>query len=160
MSLGILVTLGIIGMPWFSALMQSYRLNAATLQVAGDLRYAQSLAVSNGASHQFHWGNDPAVNKPNTYRIEKKPAGGSWPAATATPSSDPNVITDWMDIGTSYVGMTLTAVKDANNITLPGVVFTSTGSSNDPSPITLSISSTTGTTRTIQVRRIGSVKVL
>ena len=160
MSLGILVTLGLIGMPWFSGLMQSYRLNAATLQVASDLRYAQSLAVSNGGYYRFHWGNDALVNQSNSYRIEKSTTGTSWPVASATMVSDPNVISSWMNIGTSYPGMTLTAIKDANIITLYWVVFNSRGSSNDPSPITLSISSTTGTTRTIQVRRTGSVKVL
>ena len=160
MSLGILATLAIIGMPWFSGLMQSYRLNAATLQVASDLRYAQSLAVSNGGYYRFHWGNDALVNQSNSYRIEKSTNGTSWPVASATMASDPNVISSWMNIGTNYPGMTLTAVNDANNATLTGVVFTSTGSSNDPSPITLSVSSTAGTSNTIQVRRTGSVKIL
>lgn len=160
MSLGILATLAIIGMPWFSALMQSYRLNAATLQVASDLRYAQSLAVSNGGYYRFHWGNDALVNQSNSYRIEKSTNGTSWPVASATMASDPNVINSWMNIGTSYPGMTLTAVNDANNATLTGVVFNSRGSSSDPSPITLSISSTAGTSNTIQVRRTGSVKIL
>jgi len=136
-SLGILATLAIIGMPWFSGLMQSYRLNAATLQVTSDLRYAQSLAVSNGGYYRFHWGNDALVNQSNSYRIEKSTNGTSWPVASATMASDPNVISSWMNIGTSYPGMTLTAVNDANNATLTGVVFNSRGSSSDPSNVSV-----------------------
>ena len=160
MAVGILTILAFVAMPWFSALMQSYRLNAAALQLASDLRYAQSLAVSNGGYYRFHWGND--VSQPNAYRIEKSADGTTWPAATAMAGSDPNVINSWMNIGTSYPGINLTTIKDASNTTLSGVIFNSRGASANPgftNPVTLSVSATAGPTKTIQVRTTGSVKI-
>lgn len=159
-AVGILAILGVIAMPAFSSLMQTYRLNAATLELTSNLRYAQSLAVSNGASYRFHWGND--LNQPNTYRVEKSiNAGGtSWPSANAMPGSDPNVITDWVSLDTSYPGVTLSAVNDANNTSLSGVVFNARGSTVVPSPINLTVTPAAGTAKTIQVRRTGSVKIL
>ena len=162
MAVGILTILAFVAMPWFSALMQSYRLNAATLQVASDLRYAQSLAVSNGGYYRFHWGNDALVNQPNTYRIEKSTIINSWPAATAMAGSDPNVINGWMNIDASFPGINLTTIKDASNTTLSGVIFNSRGFSDNPgftNPVTLSVSATAGPTKTIQVRTTGSVKI-
>ena len=162
-ALGVLAIIGSVAMPWFSALMQSYRLNAALFQLAGDLRYAQSLAVSNRSYYRFHWGND--VSQPNSYRIEKSGNGTSWPAASATAGSDPNVINNWLNVGASFPGMSLSAIKDANNTTLTGVIFNSQGSSVNAalpgftSPVTLSLSATGMPTKTIQVRRTGSVKI-
>lgn len=137
-AVGILAILGVIAMPAFSSLMQTYRLNAATLELVSHLRSAQSLAVSNGASYRLHWGSDAAVNQPNTYRVEKNPY------------TDADAITNWKNIGTSYPGITLA------NPTLPAVEFNYRGSTANA--ITLSVSSTNGTTYTIQVRRTGSVK--
>lgn len=167
-AVGILAVLGVIAMPSFAALMQTYRLNSATLQLASDLRYAQSLAVSNGAYYRLRWANDLPVNQLNTYRVEKSTnaSGTSWPAADATMASSPNVITSWMNLGVSYPGVSLNAIRDANNAALNWVIYNSRGSSVDPgnaglaNPITLNVSSPDGTTKTIQVRRTGSVKIL
>lgn len=169
-AVGIFAILATVAMPAFSSLMQPYRLNTATLQLAGDLRYAQSLAVANGACYRLHWGNNRATPQPNTYRIEKN--AGGWPAETATTGSNSNVITNWSetDLGVSYPGVNLSTVKDNNNTTLVGVAFNARGSTVDlascstatapSSPISLSVTSTGVTTKTIQVRRTGSVKIL
>lgn len=166
-AIGIFVVLVGVSTPFISSAMQTYRLNGAARSIVGDIRYARSLAVSNGSIHGFHWGgdpNDPATPGPTFYRVERNPDGAcpSWPAAADGPS-DANVITGWYDLAADYQGITIVSIT--GGVPLGGVAFDSRGVSVNPCtgvvyPVTITVRDASGAERTIEVRSAGRVEAL
>ncbi len=151
---GLIVTglFTIVSIPLFTTTLQSLRLNGAARKIAGDLRYAQSLAVAKGGLYRFHSGYDPAAGSPGQYRLEQSTDGGTtWSG-----------VTSWYTLSSDFQGVSFSSAKDssASPVTVYEVRFNSLGScANCPgltAPIVIAASSSSGT-RTVQVRSAGSV---
>ncbi len=157
--------LSAISMPVFVSVYQGYRFDGAVQQIAGDLRYAQSLVVSKGGCYGLHFGIDPQVNRPNQYRIETGGCNGmGWPAATATMATNANVISNWYSLPQDFSGISITSLKDNASTNVNGVTFNSLGASVNPftaiaNPVSITLSNASGSTRVIQVRATGSLLV-
>jgi Tfp pilus assembly protein FimT len=152
--------------PEFLAMAQTARLNGAVRRIAGELHYSQSLAVNNGGCYRLRTGGDPAVNRPNAYRIERGGCDGlGWPALTDTSATNPAVISDWKDLGAEFPGVDLGPVLDGSSATLGSLGFNSRGFSAPPfpgvvtHPITLTIRDRVGGSRILQIQRTGSMRV-
>lgn len=158
----ILVTVAIIAvliglaLPSFTTTLQVRRLNGATRQVASDLRYIQSQAITQGGLFRLHSGYDAAVNKPGQYRLEHSTdAGTTW-------SPD----TPWINLSSSFSGVSIGSIKDNSGTSLNEIRLNSRGViANSPVPsypinvVVSGVVSGQATTKTIQVRQVGSVKV-
>ncbi|MFQ5881714.1 MAG: Tfp pilus assembly protein FimT/FimU [Candidatus Methylomirabilales bacterium] len=157
-----------VAMPVFLTVIQNYRFKGAVRSVASDIRYAQSLAVTNGGIYGFHWGGDPnevSPPGPNFYRIEKNTGTVcNWPLVGDTVGSNANVITNWFDLSAEFQGITIDSITDSTPVAIGGVAFNSRGASDNPCtgvtyPITITVSNASGTTKTIEVRSAGSVRI-
>lgn len=154
--------------PSFLEAIERSRLDAATRQLMTDIRLVQSLAVTRNGVFGFHWGGDPNIIglSNSQYRIERDPTGAcAWPPAAASMADpNPDVITDWSDLSGPFPGVTITSIRDNNNTLLGGAIFDSIGASANTCaavgfPLTITLSDSSGTTRTIQVRSAGSVRI-
>ena len=165
-----LVIAGILvgaAMPNLLAATQRSRLDAATRQVVSEIRKVQSLAVTRSGVFGFHWGGDPNIAglANSQYRLEQDGiAGCAWPAPTDTLATNADVITDWADLAGPYPGVTITTVRDKNNVLLGGAIFAALGGSVNPCtaaafPLTITLMDPSGATRTIEVRSAGSVRI-
>ncbi len=168
MVLAIVAILALVSVPSLLGAMQNYRLNGAARRITSDLRFAQSLAVTRGGVYGFHWGGDPLepfAPGPNYYRIERNTGTGcNWPPVWDTAASNPNVVTNWLDLSTEFQGVTIASVTDNASVAIGGAAFNARGASANPCtpvgyPLTITVTDASGTTRTIQVRSAGSVRV-
>lgn len=161
-----------VAMPSFLGAMQRYRLDGAARTIVSQIRYARSLAVSNDATYGFHWGGDP--NLPpgysnGQYRTERSGDGtcAGWPDPALTPA-DANVVSGWMDLSDELTGVTITSIQDSSNPvkTVGGAMFNSRGASVNNCivgvtyPVRVTISDTSGATRIIEIRPVGTVRIL
>ncbi|MFQ5524490.1 MAG: Tfp pilus assembly protein FimT/FimU [Acidimicrobiia bacterium] len=154
-------------MPALLAATQRSRLDAATREVVSEIRKVQSLAVTRSGVFGFHWGGDPNITglANSQYRLERDGiAGCDWPAPTDTAATNADVITNWADLAGPFPGVTITAVRDKNSVLLGGASFDGLGASLNPCtaaafPLTITLVDTAGTTRTIEVRSAGSVRI-
>ena len=168
-AVAMLATLAGISVPFFFSTMASYRFNGAVWRIASDIRYVQSLAVANSRIYGWHWGGDGGAPGPNQSRVEKWPgaACASWPAVSATGSTNINVITNWYDLAAKdYPGVSILSVTDNGGATVGTLAFNARGASQPPSPcatvaypVTITVRSPDGRTRTITVRSTGGVSV-
>lgn len=150
----IIGVMAVLGLPIFNETIQNRRLSAATRQVTEDLRYVQSLAISQGSLYRFHSGTDPGINLINQYRLEQSTDdGATWTA-----------IGPWTDLSADFSGVGFT-IRDTANTALHEVRFNARGaalhpgSSNYPFSVNVSgVVSGQPRTATILVRRTGSVK--
>ncbi len=152
---GVVAILAAISIPALLLAMQNFRFRAAVDQVVGDLRRARALAVTEGTYEAgFH-----VSASPRQYRIERRTPGGVWPADTATPSSNANVITLWQNISTLYLGVTVSRPVDAASATLDRIIFNSLGNSvaTVQNPISITVSNPLGRSCVLQVTSVGSV---
>ena len=150
----ILVMMITVAMPLFFQIIAQRRLTGAVERLATDLRYIQSLAVTQGTVHRLHSGADGAVGRPGEYRLERDNGGGGWDGVAA-----------WYNPSADYDGSALQSVKD-NAGTAIGtfdVRFNAQGAVANTGvgsyPIVLTVVATNGTTRTVQVMRTGAVRV-
>ena len=142
-----------VSLPLFATTLQFSRLDGAARKIGGDLRYVQSLAVSQGNLFRIHSGDEGSV-QPGRYRIEKSTdGGGTWTG-----------ITQWYLLSTEFTGASLASIKNNAGGTIYEVRFNSRGTcvncitgGNTP-PLVVSVSSPSGT-RTVQVRTTGSVSI-
>ena len=150
----IIAVLAVLGLPIFNETMQTRRLSAATRQVTEDLRYIQSLAISQGSLYRFHSGTDPGINLTNQYRLEQSTDdGATWTA-----------IGPWTDLSADFSGVGFT-IRDTANTALHEVRFNARGAAIHPGsanyPFSVNVSGVVSgqpKTNTIIVRRTGSVK--
>lgn len=166
MAIALLATLAGLALPLFTATLQTRRLDAAARKVRSDIRAAQSLAVTRGGVFGYHWGGDPFVGgPPGQYRIERDATGAcGWPLPADTTASNQNVITDWLDLSGEFPGITVSSVTDSNGNIVGGVMFNSRGASVNTCtavtfPLTVTVSDASGATRTIEVQRVGRVRI-
>lgn len=140
-----LAILATVSLPIFAATFKSARLSGAVRQLASDIRSARSLAVSKGGLYGVH-------TLGNTYRIEK--------SATDTTWSSPTNITNWQDLSTQFIGVTIQSVGNGDPI--GGPIFNVIGASVDSANIVRSVNITLAddsATKIIQVNPAGNVKL-
>ena len=151
-----------VSLPAMATMTARYRADAAPRQLMGDLRFAQSQAISRGMEARVviytatgvatGSGNANTAAWANRYRVEARPTGGAWPAATATMATNGNVLSEWLDLGRDYNQ----SVTTAN-----AVVFTSRGSlQNSPTSLNIVMSTGGGSTRTVRTHPSGLVEIL
>lgn len=153
-------------MPYLITAVQNSEFNAAVRQIAGDARFARSLAVSRGDRYRIHAGRDAAIGDPllnNSYRVERRNPVSGWPATTANMATSADVISNWQDVSSLYGGVTIQSVLDGGSTAVDGTIFNSTGASVDSSNalrgVNISLHKPDGTTKVIQVDPAGNVKV-
>jgi Tfp pilus assembly protein FimT len=145
-TVGILFMMVAVATPLFQTVVAQRRLTSALTRIAGDIRHAQSLAVREGNLHRLF------TNGAGQYRLERN--AGAWTTVFA-----------WYNLGADYQGSTLQSVRDNGGADLTNITFNSqgavdtiaTGTTNFP--ITLTVLAQTGATRTVQVRRTGTVRI-
>ena len=147
----ILAILATVSMPIFAATFKNARLSGAVRQLASDIRFARSLAISKGGLYGVH-------TLGNTYRIEK--------SATDTTWTSPTVITNWMDLSIEYcpVSAPLCVTIDSvgNGAPIGGPIFNGIGASVDSSNTVRSVNITLAddsATKVIQVNPACNVKL-
>ncbi len=161
----ILGILAAFGLPALAAAVARYRVDSAAAELAGAMRQAQAQAASQGGYFRVHLGTDPAVNRPNSYRIERDPGSGTtWPAATDTIQTQSGVVTNWVDLSRTYGALTVSAPVDGAGRTLTWFTYNNRGAFVDPTgpvtpPATLTLTSPGGRTRTITVQYARAAKV-
>ncbi|TKS57805.1 MAG: hypothetical protein EWM72_03437 [Nitrospira sp.] len=143
--MAVLAILATVSLPIFAATIKNARLSGAVRQLAGDIRSARSLAVSKGGLYGVY-------TLGNTYRIEK--------SATDTTWSSPTNITNWQNLSTQFVGVTIQNV--GNGAPIGGPIFNAMGASVDSANIVRSVNITladASVTKIIQVSPAGNVKL-
>ena len=140
-----LAVLATVSLPIFAATFKNARLSGAVRQLASDIRSARSLAVSKGGLYGVH-------TTGNTYRIEKSITDTTW--------SSPTNITNWQDLSTQFIGMTIQSVGNGDPI--GGPIFNAMGASVDSTNVVRSVNITLAddsATKVIQVNPAGNVKI-
>ena len=159
----ILAILAAIGLPALLGLLEKYRLDAAANELAGAMRRAQADAVSQGGFYRVHLGSDPAVGRPNSYRIERN-SGSGWPTPADTLSTSPWVVTNWVDVSQLYGGVSVGVPVDSAARNLTWITYNSRGAFVDPTgpvtpPATLAVQNRSGAARTITAQYARAAKV-
>ncbi|MCI0372590.1 MAG: GspH/FimT family pseudopilin [candidate division NC10 bacterium] len=153
--IAVVAILGGLAIPLFLRTVQTYRLEGAAQKIAGDLRYAQSLAIAQGVLYRLHSGDDPPGTEPGRYRLEQSTNGGtSW-----------NAVTVWYALSSEFQGAGIASIRDSAGIpvTVYEVRFNSRGVCVNPGAVTYPINIVTSAeagTRTIQVTRTGNLRIL
>jgi prepilin-type N-terminal cleavage/methylation domain-containing protein len=144
-----------VAMPLFFQIIAQRRLTGAVERVATDLRYVQSLAVTQGLVHRLHSGADGAEGRPGEYRLERDNGAGGWVA-----------VNGWYKLSSDYEGSSLQSVKDngGTTVTTYDVRFNAQGAVDITTgvgtyPIVLTLVGKSGATRTVQVLRSGVVRM-
>jgi prepilin-type N-terminal cleavage/methylation domain-containing protein len=160
---GILIVLAAIGLPLFSVMMQSSRLDAATRQIAGDLREARSRATQTGWDYKivgFNVGGGSAYK--NQYRLLGRQTGVAWPADTgpdfnfpSPPSGATQMAGPWTDFNQLYQGVSLNPSVSTQSFY---VSFNSRGAVFESMSFPLTITLQSGGSRQITVTSIGGVR--
>ena len=116
----ILGILSAIAIPGILGSIHRTGVDGASRQLTEDIRLAQSNAITRGAQTRlivFDQGGsvpDPGnlddPTKANQYRIELRTGPAAlWPSLNDNPSTNPNVLTVWQDVGTQYRGVSVTS---------------------------------------------------
>jgi Tfp pilus assembly protein FimT len=150
----LLLILTIVGVPFFNNTLQIRRLSGATQKLVSELRYLQSVAVTQDGLFRFHSGTDPGVNRVGQYRLEQSTDGGTfW-----------NGISAWTELSREFPGSTF-SIQDTSAAPVHEIRFNSKGAIANPAgltyPLRIQVSGTPlAGNKTIEVRLIGSVRIL
>jgi len=147
-------------MPGFTGLLQSYRRDGALQQIVGDVRRARSEAIMTGWQYRI-FGFNSGASSPykNQYRVMARSSGAvAWPDNTAAPvQAATQIARGWVDINALYRGVRLNPSDGTADFS---VAFDARGvrveldSSFDP----LVIAGETGSSRSVRVSAVGSVR--
>ncbi|MGH7406688.1 MAG: pilus assembly FimT family protein [Candidatus Methylomirabilales bacterium] len=158
---GILVA---VALPLFSTIFEFSRLDGAARKIAGDLRYTQSLAVTRGGLFRLNTATSACttVSGQTRYRIEWDPVE----LPPLPPVAAWQAFTECYLLSSEFRGATLTSITGSGGapaITLVrfnsrGICENCTGGGVTP-PIIVRVSNPSGTTRDVQVRTTGSVRI-
>jgi prepilin-type N-terminal cleavage/methylation domain-containing protein len=151
-TVAIMVMMLTVAMPLFFQIMAQRRLTAAVDRVRGDLRYAQSQAVTQGGLFRLHEGGD--AGETGKYRLEQSTDGGTtW-----------TQLTGWYHLSTDYQGSSVQGLKDnaGAGATRYWIGFNMQGVATGPAgvvyPVDLTVVTPTGATKTIQILRTGTIR--
>jgi prepilin-type N-terminal cleavage/methylation domain-containing protein len=150
------------GVPFFTAMMQNSRLDAATRQLAGDVRDARSLATQTGWQYQiigFNVGGGSTYQ--NQYRmLGRSSSGVAWPANTGPNfSSATQMAGPWINFNQLYPNVSLN--PSISNVSFY-VSFNSQGVAFEWNPTSvpwMSISPPSGSSRQLTITSAGSVTI-
>ena len=136
-----LAILATVSLPIFAATFKNARLSGAVRQLASDIRSARSLAVSKGGLYGVHTDG-------NRYRIESSANASTWPS--------PTVITNWQDLSTQFIGVTIQSVGNGGPIA--GPIFNAMGASVGVGSVDITLADDSAI-KVIQVSPAGNVKL-
>lgn len=145
-ALGIVILIAAASMPGFYQVIARNRLTGALERVANDLRYAQSLAVTEGNLHRL------LVDGAGRYRLERNT--GAWAQLSA-----------WYTLSSEYQGSVLQSVLDNGGANVTNVTFNALGAIDTAAtgaasyPVTFTVATPSGMTRIVQVWRSGLVRI-
>lgn len=151
----IVILIATASMPLFFRIVAQGRVRGALERIATDLRYAQSLAVTQGTVHRLHSGADGAIGRPGEYRLERDDGVGGW-----------TQVSGWYNPTDDYNGSVLQSVTDrlGTPIATFDVRFNSQGALANGAgvnyPIKFNFVAPGGVTRTVDVLRSGVVRIL
>jgi prepilin-type N-terminal cleavage/methylation domain-containing protein len=162
--LAVLMIFGVvagIALPKFTGLIHSFRRDAAIQQIAGDVRRARTEAIRTGWQYRIFGFNSgsTSANK-NQYRFQARSSGAvAWPADTVAPfTSTTQMAGQWVNFTTQFPGVSLNPDDTTERFWVsfdPRGVRIELDDSFDP----LYITNTTGSTKSVAVATVGSVKV-
>ena len=160
----ILAILAGIGTPALLGALERSRLEAGASELVGALRRAQANAMSQGGFFRVHLGSDPAVGRPNSYRIERSSSGTVWPTPTDTIATSPFVVTEWVDLARLYPGLSVGFPVDSAARTLTWITYNSRGAMVDPTgsvtpPASIPVQNLSGATRTVVAQLARAARV-
>ena len=161
-----IVILGIlcaIAVPGILGSIHRTGVDGASRRLTEDIRLAQSNAITKGAQARLivfdqsgavpDPGNLNDSTKANKYRIELRTGPSAlWPSVNDNPSTNPNVLTIWQDIGNEYRGVSVT--------TGSALLFNSQGFLVNTSAPVNTVLQGPGGTKTVQTTAIGKATVL
>jgi len=152
-TVSIVILIATVSLPLVFPIIAQRRVTGALERIANDLRYVQSLAVTEGTVHRLHSGIDGAINRPGEYRLERDNGLGGWTQVTA-----------WYNPTADYDGSVLQSVTDrfGTAIATFDVRFNSMGALANGAvnyPIRFTVVGQNGTTRTVEVLRSGVVRI-
>ena len=157
-----------IGVPFFSAMMQNSRLDAATRQLAGDVREARSKATLTGWQYRISGGNaGGSASYKGQYRLMgRSSAAVAWPADTSPnfnfptpPAGATQMAGPWIDFNQLYPGVNLN--PSIANVSFY-VSFNSQGVAFEWNPTSdpwMSVTQSSGSSRLLRITSAGSVKI-
>jgi Tfp pilus assembly protein FimT len=147
-----------IGLPFFTAMMQNSRLDAGTRQIAQDIREARSKATQSGWDYKivgFNVGGSSTYK--NQYRLVGRKTGVAWPADTG-----PNLQTStqlagpWINFNQLYQGVSLNPSVSTQSFY---VSFNSRGAVFENLNFPLTITLQSGGSRQVTVTSVGGVRI-
>lgn len=144
--------------------IQRRGVDGAARRLTEDVRLAQSTALTRGAQARLIVFNQGGVapnpglgdvtdaTKANMYRIEvRNSPSASWPALTAYPGANSNVLTAWYPLSSDYTGVSVTTGNT--------LVFNSQGFlANSTSPLNVVLQGSTGA-KTVVTSVIGKATI-
>ena len=167
----VVLVMGIMGAaatPLVNRVIAKNRLEGAASQIAGDLRYVQSLAVSRGNLFRLvtATGSCTTQSGQTRYRIERSTNGGaSWAAITDATIAEKTTASQCYLLSAQYAGAALVSITGSpSSPALTEVRFNSRGTCTNctgggvTAPLRVTVSAPFGT-KIIQVRTTGSVDI-
>jgi len=161
---GILIVLTMIGLPFFTAMMQNSRLDAGTRQIAQDIREARSKATQTGWQYKivgFNAGGSSTYK--NQYRLVGRKTGVAWPADTGPtfnfptpPDTATQMAGPWTNFNQLYQDVSLNPSVSTQSFY---VSFNSRGAAFENLNFPLTITLQSGGSRQVMVTSIGSVRI-
>jgi Tfp pilus assembly protein FimT len=158
--------MGVVATPLVNKVIDKNRLDGAASKIAGDLRYAQSLAVSRGNMYRLvtDTGSCTTQSGQTRYRIERSTDGGaSWSAITDATIAEKTTASQCYRLSSEFPGATLASITGTpSSPTVTEVRFNSRGTCTNCTganpPLRVTVSSPYGT-KIVQVRTTGSVDI-
>lgn len=158
--------IAVMAVPALGPTIQRYRTRSAADQVAGELRRVQGLAMTTGTKHRLRLRDCPSGPTPcKQYRIEREAAGPTWPGVGDTPTTNADVLTEWLDLRTEYGGARITQLQEWGGANCDHVIYDARGASANTAsscnsyPLTGTVANQYGDQKQVQVRRGGGVRV-
>lgn len=166
---GILIVLTMIGLPFFTAMMQNSRLDAGTRQIAQDIREARSKATQTGWQYKivgFNAGGSSTYK--NQYRLVGRKTGVAWPADTGPtfnfptpPDTATQMAGPWINFNRDYPGVSLIPASSSASFYVSfksnGATFENSGFGLFPNGLNVVLQG--GGSRQVMVTSIGSVRI-
>ncbi len=162
---GIIIVMAMVGLPFFTAMMQNSRLDGATRQLADDVREARSKATLSGWQYRILGGNAGGSSSyTNQYRLMGRSSTAiAWPVDTSpyfnfpTPSPGATQMAGpWINFNQLYPGINL---NPSNSNTSFYVSFSSQGVTFESMSFPIQIFNQSGGSRQVSVTSAGSVRI-
>jgi type II secretory pathway pseudopilin PulG len=165
MTLAVFAILSTLTVPPVISTVETYRRNLAVRHVLGEIRHAQSLAITRGETFALQWGGAPSIGlSPGHYRIVRDTTGSCSLPPQEAPVDGTDVVRGWFDLTHDYPAVTIASLTDASGDPVSAVMFDTLGASINPCttvsfPLTITIADGSGAVETIEVGRSGLARL-